>query len=60
MQIKYLHENVYKLNSYFSRHLSEKKLNDRCAALVKQWQVLRKEGVSEKICQQIVGISRRA
>lgn len=58
MQIKYLHKNIYKLNRYFSRHIFEKKSNDRCTELVKQWQVLRNEGVSETICQQTLGISR--
>ena len=58
MQIKYLHKNLYKLNLYFSRHFSEKKSTDRCVTLVKQWEVLRKEKVPERVCQQIVGISR--
>jgi len=58
MQIKYLHKNLYKLNRYFSRVFSEKKSNDRCAELVKHWQMLRKEGVSETVCQQTLGISR--
>ncbi len=58
MQIKYLHKNLYKLNRYFSRHFSEEKSNNRCIEQVKQWQMLRNEGVAETICQQIVGISR--
>ena len=58
MQIKYLHKNIYKLNRYFSRHLSEKKLHTPYHEKVDRWQLLRKEGVSESICQNILGISR--
>jgi putative transposase len=58
MQIKYLHKNIYKLNRYFSRVISTKKSNNCCAERVSQWQVLRKEGISDTVCQQILGISR--
>lgn len=58
MQIKGLHKNIYKLASYA---LSQEKLEfhrKKYESLVKSWQKLKSEGVSDKICQDILEISR--
>jgi transposase InsO family protein len=58
MQIKGLHKNIYKLASYA---LSQEKLEfhrKKYVSLVESWKKLKSEGVSDKICQDILGISR--
>ena len=56
MQIKYLHKSLYTISKYALRHLNTaKKVTD---PQVEQWTWLRSEGISEKLCQQITGISR--
>ena len=58
MQIKGLHKNIYKLSSYA---LSQEKLEThrkKYEKQVKQWKRLKTEGVSDKTCHEIVGISK--
>ena len=58
MQIKGLHKNIYKLASYA---LSQEKLEfhrKKYVSLVESWKKLKSEGVSDKICQDILRISR--
>lgn len=58
MQIKGLHKNIYKLSSYA---LSQEKLDSYRKKYEKQvnhWKKLKSEGVSDSICQEVVGISR--
>ena len=58
MQIKGLHKNIYKLASYA---LSQEKLEfhrKKYESPVKSWKKLKSEGVSDKICQDILRISR--
>jgi len=58
MQINGLHKNIYKLASYA---LSQEKLEfhrKKYVSLVESWKKLKSEGVSDKICQDILGISR--
>jgi transposase len=58
MQIKGLHKNIYKLSSYA---LSQEKLDiyrKKYEKQVKHWDKLKSEDVSEKTCQEIIGISR--
>jgi putative transposase len=58
MQIKGLHTNIYNLSSYA---LSQEKLEThrkKYEKQVKQWEKLKSEGVSDRTCQEIIGISR--
>lgn len=58
MQIKGLHKNIYKLSSYA---LSQEKLEEhrkKYEKPVRLWQKLKSEGVCDKTCQEVVGISR--
>jgi hypothetical protein len=59
MQIKGLHRGIYTLSCYANRHLvEERSLNDPRQQVVDNWTRLRQGKVSEKICQQVIGISR--
>lgn len=58
MQIKGLHKNIYKLSSY---SLSQEKLEThrkKYERQVKLWNKLKSEGVCDKTCQGIIGISK--
>jgi transposase InsO family protein len=58
MQIKGLHKNIYKLSSYA---LSQEKLEahrKKYERQVKHWNKLKSEGVRDKTCQEIIGISK--
>ena len=58
MQIKCLHSNIYKLNSYT---LSQQKLEwhrKKYENPFRKWQKLKLEGVSDEACQYATGISR--
>src|SRR6266496_3083941 len=58
MQIMGLHKNIYKHSSYA---LSQEKLESHRKKYenpVKNWKKLKTEGVSDKTCQELVGISR--
>lgn len=58
MQIKGLHKNIYKFSSYV---LSQEKLETHRKKYEKQvkiWEKLKSEGVSDKTCQEAVGISK--
>lgn len=58
MQINGLHKNIYKLSSYA---LSQEKLEahrKKYEKQVKHWEKLKCEGVSDKTCKEIIGISK--
>lgn len=58
MQIKGLHKNIYRLSSYA---LSQEKLEahrSKYEKQVSQWKRLKSEGVCDKTCQEVVGISK--
>ena len=55
MQIKCLHSNIYKLNSYT---LSQQKLEwhrKKYEKPFRKWQKLKLEGVSDEVCQYATG-----
>ncbi len=58
MQIKGLHNSLYKLSRYASKHLSKKKIDTPYSHAVEFWQKLKSEGVSDSSCSELVGISR--
>ena len=58
MQIRGLHKNIYKLSSYA---LSQEKCDEyrkKYEKPVRDWNKLKDEGVSDRACQEILGISR--
>lgn len=57
MQIKYPHKGIYTLSKYALRHLNDTNLDEYPEAL-KKWDMLRKEKVPERVCQQVTRISR--
>ena len=58
MQIKGLHKNVYKLWAYARTQNCLDLYRQKYETQVLRWQKLKSEGVSDKTCQEIVGISR--
>ena len=58
MQIKGLHKNIY--NLYQSTRTQEylEKYKEPHRNKIEKWQKLKSEGVSDKVCSEIVGISR--
>ena len=58
MQIQGLHKNIYRFSSYA---LSQEKLEihrKKYEVPVRKWEKLKSEGVSDKTCQEILGVSR--
>lgn len=58
MQIKALHKNIYKLYSYSRTQECLDIYRKKYQEQVDLWQKLKSEGVSDKVCQEVVGISR--
>jgi putative transposase len=58
MQIKRLHKNFYKLWAYARTQICLDAYRKKYETQVSRWQKLKSEGVSDKTCQEIVGISR--
>lgn len=58
MQIKSLHANIYKLYSYSRTQECLDAYRIKYQDTVIKWQKLKKEGVSDKLAQEIVGVSR--
>lgn len=58
MQIKGLHKNIYKLYDYARTQECLDIYRQTYINQVRKWQKLKAEGVSDKICQEFVGISR--
>lgn len=58
MQIKGLHKNIYKLYSYARTQECLDVYRQKYMDQVRKWEKLKEEGVSDKLCQEIVGISR--
>ena len=58
MQIKFLHKNIYKLYSYARTQECLDAYRSKHKELVRQWEMLKAEGVSDKKCAEFSGISR--
>jgi len=58
MQIKRLHKNVYKLYSYARTQECLDVYRQKYKEIVEKWEQLKSEGVSDKLCQEFVGVSR--
>jgi transposase InsO family protein len=58
MQIKGLHKNIYKLASYSLSHQKLEAHRKKYEKPVKDWKKLKSEGVCDKTCMEIVGISK--
>jgi len=58
MQIKGLHKNIYKLYAYARTQECLDVYRQKYGDHVQKWQKLKAEGVSDKLCQEFVGISR--
>ncbi|MCF6343457.1 MAG: integrase core domain-containing protein [Devosiaceae bacterium] len=58
MQIKYLHKNVYRLYAWARTQECLDVYRAKHADVVRKWQSLKAEGVSDKKCAEFVGISR--
>lgn len=58
MQIKGLHKNIYKLARYSLSQEKLEKQRQQYEGSVKLWEKLKSEGVSDKTCSEVVGISR--
>jgi len=58
MQIKGLHPNIYKLYRYSRPQECLDKHRQRFEDRVRDWTKLKKEGVSDQTCQEVVGMSR--
>ena len=58
MQIKGLHKNIYRLSQY--AHSMEKidELRKKLEEPILKWQKLKKKGLSDRDCSEVVGISR--
>ena len=58
MQIKGLHKNIYKLYAYARTQECLDAYRQKYTDNVRKWEKLKAEGVSVKLCQEFVGISR--
>lgn len=58
MQIKSLHKNVYKLYGYARTQECLEAYRQKYQEGVRKWEKLKHEGVSDRICEEIVGMSR--
>lgn len=58
MQIKGLHKNIYKLYGYARTQECLDVYRQKYINQVKKWEKLKAESVSDKLCQEFVGISR--
>lgn len=58
MQIKGLHKNIYKLYSYARTQDCYDAYRQKYVLNVNMWEKLKTEEVSDKLCQEIVGISK--
>ena len=58
MQIKGLYKNIYKLYAYARTQECLDTYRQKYADIVQKWEKLKAEGVSNKLCQEFVGISR--
>lgn len=58
MQFKGLHKNIYKLYRYSRTQECLQEYRKKYQSYVTKWQTLKSEGVSDKTCSEIVGISR--
>lgn len=58
MQIKCLHKNIYKLNNYALSQERCEVHRKKYEGVVRKWQKLKVEGVSDEACQYTTGISR--
>ena len=58
MQIKRLHKNIYRLYAYARTQECLDVYRQKYVNHVRKWEKLKAEGVSDKLCQEFVGISR--
>ena len=58
MQIKGLHRNVYRLYAYARTQETLEKYRKQIEDKVKGWENLKSEGVSDRLCQSTLGLSR--
>ena len=58
MQIKGLHKNIYKLYSYARTQECLDVYRQKYVSQVRKWEKLKAGGLSDKLCQEFVGISR--
>lgn len=58
MQIKGLHKNIYRLASYALSQEKCERHRRRYETFVWKWRKLKIAGISDKVCQEIVGLSR--
>jgi len=58
MQIKGLHKNIYKLYAYARTQECLQVYHQKYDDYVNNWQKLKQEGVSDKLCQEFAGLSR--
>lgn len=58
MQIKFLHKNVYKLYAYARTQECLDAYRQKYEKMVRHWNALKAEGVSDVKCQHFTGISR--
>lgn len=58
MQIKGLHKNIYRLYSYARTQECLSAHREKYQTIVSNWEKLKSEGVSDKVCQEFVGYSR--
>lgn len=58
MQIKGLHGNVYKLCKYLGTQENLDKIRILFEKEVRHWAMLKAQGVEDKVCQKVIGISR--
>lgn len=58
MQIKCLHKNVYKLYSYARTQECLEKYREKLSKPIGIWEKLKREGVSDRTCQEMSGLSR--
>ena len=58
MQIKGLHKNIYKLCRYSGTQESLDKIRVLFEKEVGHWEMLKAQGVEDRVCQKVIGISR--
>ena len=58
MQIKSLHKNIYRLSNYTYTIEKIDQYRQKLEKPVKKWQKLKEQGLSDKLCADIIGISR--
>lgn len=58
MQIKALHRNIYRLYAYARTQKTLDQIRILYEQQVRQWEKLKSQGVDDKTCQEVIGVSR--